>query len=89
MSETVFYVEKIGGALYDRPAVVLGAAERCAVCHETADGHARPNRQHSYTPESGLALRVTFPAGRRRGLPEETADYAFVAAGTGANQWHP
>lgn len=85
---TVFYVEEIGGELFDRPAKVLSKARRCAICHEALDTHDRPGRRHAYTPEEGLSLRVTFPAGRRRGLPAETVDYPFVAPGTGPNQYH-
>lgn len=86
---TVFYIEEINGELFDRPAVVIGdAAPRCAVCGEVEDGHARPTRRHAFQGMAGLALRVTFPAGRRRGLPEEVAEYPFVIEGSGPNQWH-
>lgn len=86
--DTVFYVEEINGELFDRPAVVLGDATRCAVCNEPEEGHARPSRRHAFQGVAGLALRVTFPTGRRRGLPEEVAEYPFVAEGSGPNQWH-
>jgi len=86
--DKVFYVEKIRGGLHDREAVVLDAATRCAICYEQEVGHTRRGRRHAFVPEHGLALRVTFPVGRRRGLPEEVTDYTFVAEGTGPNQWH-
>lgn len=86
--DTVFYVEEIHGDLFDRLAVVLGEATRCAVCNEPEEGHARPSRRHAFQGVTGLALRVTFPAGRRRGLPEETVEYPFVVEGNSPNQWH-
>jgi hypothetical protein len=88
IGQDVFYVEKIGSELFDRTAEVLGVAVRCLVCHEPPRGHERRGRRHPYQEEVGLSLRVTFPAGRKRGLPEEITDYPFVAPGTDANQWH-
>lgn len=89
----MYYVEEIQGELIDREAEVLDKAERCELCHEPADGHDRRARAHTYTPEAGLSLRVTFPANRRpRGpgkeMPEEIVDYSFVAPGMGPNQYH-
>lgn len=81
------YIEEIDGELFDRPAIVLGNATRCSICHEFEEGHSRRTRKHAYTPEPGASLRVTFPANRRPGLPEEVTDYPFVPEGTTANTW--
>lgn len=88
--DTVYYVEEINGKLHDREAEVLADEPPiCAVCKEPEQGHARPGRRHPFTPMEGtLALRVTFPANRRRGLEAEVVVYTHVPPGDGPNQWH-